>query len=66
MDVLKNILRELAERFELSHRLERASEWWQRDEYKVQRRIGFACSVFFLALVVLLTTTCSGGPQIQP
>lgn len=40
--------------------------WLTREDCKAQRLIAVAGSLIFLSLVILLLTTCDGGPQIQP
>ena len=69
MDLLIGLWRELVEKLErlgLNAKLEAAKAWLRDDTCKPQRRIAFAASVFLLAVIILLLTNCSGGPQINP
>ena len=53
-------------RFDLDTRWAELRGWLSREDCKTQRRIALATSLIFLSLVILLASTCDGGPQIQP
>ncbi|MEM6552614.1 MAG: hypothetical protein AAF750_10875 [Planctomycetota bacterium] len=66
MQALLALCQNLIDRFDLDTRWEQIKEWLTREDRKVHRRVALACSLIFLSLVILLATTCDGGPQVHP
>ncbi|MEM6392784.1 MAG: hypothetical protein AAF797_08445 [Planctomycetota bacterium] len=66
MQVILAVCRSLADRFDLADRWELSKDWLTREDRRIHRRVTLAAGIFFLALLIALVTTCSGGPQIYP
>lgn len=66
MGILAMLWRSLEDRFDLDERWKQIKFWLTESELKPQRLAAVAASLLFVTLVVLLLTTCDGGPQIEP
>lgn len=66
MEMLQNLLRTLVDQLDLDRKAEAARQWLGQEQYRAQRRLALAGMILCLALMVLLVSQCSGGPQVHP
>lgn len=66
MAIFAVIRESLDNAFDLDERWRQIKFWLTQPDRKPQRLVAVAASLIFLSLVVLLITTCDGGPQIDP